>query len=902
MIQSSLFDAFFYISKYADVANADIEPFRHYVHFGRQEGRHPSIDFDPAEYLAANRDLSISISDAPLHYVNIGRFENRARSRREAYILSHYKLAEESGLFDAVFYRKMLPSLPSEQDPLRHYLITGSRFHLDPSPEFDAVFYASQNRACRLNETPPLIDYLLSKKEGQTRAVVPDNDFHWINEWPDPDEDVHIERLRRCAFEYRHGIIYSKNMSTSQIAFAIDDLSGRTLPNTPSPTPFISIIIPVYGQISFVLSCLDSLARHKSRYNFEIIIMDDASPEETGTGFLEGISWIRYIRSEQNLGFIGACNFSAQHARGEYLVFLNSDTRVCSNWLDELIGTFEDRPRAGFVGSKLFYEDGTLQEAGAIVWRDGSAWNFGRNDEPGKPQYCYARQVDYCSGAAIAVPRQLWNELGGFDTHYLPAYYEDVDFAFKVRAAGYEVWYQPLARVLHFEGKSHGIDETKGVKAFQVVNARKFATRWAETLKDHRPNGELPMLESDRSAKLRMLTLDAVAPSPDKDAGSIMTIKLLNIFQKLGWHVSFIATHNPVFDYKYTADLQRAGIETFQLPQFQSIDSVMTERREFDVVLGFRVTALGPVYDRLRNAYPSALIMFHDIDLHYLRMQREAELKKDSTLARKAELVRDEELNLIAQVDCTIVPSDIEKHIIVGELGVQNVLVYPYTADVIRSATAFGDRHDIVFVGGYAHSPNVDAVEYFVRAIWPELQQRLPQSAKFRVVGAGAPDSLRELASDRIILDGFVEDLAPLLDQCRVFVAPLRYGAGLKGKVVTALSHGVPCVASSIAIEGMGLTDRHELLVADKAADFIERVIQLYEDEALWTAYQEAGYGFVTQHYSWESGMAIATEALKQAEATWFDRARTARAMRSAEVRAIRERGENGSLSKTEPS
>jgi GT2 family glycosyltransferase/SAM-dependent methyltransferase/glycosyltransferase involved in cell wall biosynthesis len=594
----------------------------------------------------------------------------------------------------------------------------------------------------------------------------------------------------------------------------------------------VSVIIPVFNQLQFTQSSLASIQDNQADQSLEVIVVDDSSTDGTEET-LPRIPGLVYLRNKENVGFVASCNRGAAKARGNYLVFLNNDTVVTAGWLSALRETFQFEPHAGLVGSKLIYPDGRLQEAGGIIWRDGSGWNRGKFDDPRKPEYNFLREVDYCSAACLMLPKSLFQSVGGFDIHYVPAYYEDTDLAFKVRAAGFKVLYQPLSEVFHFEGATGGTDISTGTKKHQEINRKAFAAKWKEALATKPANGDVAALEQLPQGYKRILVIDHSLPMPDRDSGSLRMFQILTILPHLGHRVSFIPDNLANIP-PYGDDLRKRGIEVVLRPHIKDVSNyIESHGRKYDVIILSRCGTAKKHIAAVRLHAPQSHVIFDTVDLHFLRTAREAELTQKAEAKMLAEQTQEQEYSLIKEADETWVVSEAERELLLHDFPGKQIEVVSNIVNIQAPKTSFAERAGFLFIGSFLHPPNVDAVLYFVNDIYPLVTQTLP-AVKFYIIGHQAPPEIVALGSENIIVVGAVPEVLSFFESVKLSVAPLRYGAGVKGKINQSMGFGVPVIATSIAVEGMCLRDRQDVLIADKPEEFASALIDLYQSEDLW--------------------------------------------------------------------
>jgi GT2 family glycosyltransferase/glycosyltransferase involved in cell wall biosynthesis/SAM-dependent methyltransferase len=625
--------------------------------------------------------------------------------------------------------------------------------------------------------------------------------------------------------------------------------------------PKVSLIIPVYAHAELTRACLNSIRDNTTHVSYEVILVDDAADEETKR-LLEGVRGAKILHNEKNLGYLRSMNRGGGTASGKWLVLFNNDTEVRRGWLSAMLDCAESAEDIGVVTPKFVYPDGSLNEAGGIIWRDGTGVNYGRGDSPDLFQYEYRRETDYGSAAALMVSADLWKETGGFDECYLPMYYEDTDLCFEARERGLRVMYEPEAVVVHLEGATAGNDAESGHKRHQEENRPKFVAKWRHRLETEqmRPAPTNVRPAANRQRGQHVLIIDHRIPMWDRDAGSLRMLRIMQALIKRGARVSFIPDNLTPLE-PYTRHLRRMGIEVLY-GQLNVNAELATIGPKLDLVIISRPHQAGRWLDVVREYAPSATVAYDTVDLHWLREARRGTLGmaagvlemsngKVGAIAPKAQALRHLELAMIQASDATIVVSNCEREQVEHDVPGSKVVVIPTVHDVEPYVPPPEGRSGVLFVGGFEHHPNVDAAVRLVRDVMPAVWRDLGE-VHVTIVGSHPPPEVQVLASPLVDVTGWVENLRPLLDGARVMVAPLRFGAGLKGKITHALSVGLPVVTTRIGAEGLDEREEEFLLVAEEPEDLAAHIERAYRDDELWRSLSRAGQALIVEQCSTE--------------------------------------------------
>ena len=875
-----LFDSDWYLQCNPDVAAAGVNPLVHYLLHGATEGRDPHPLFDSDWYLQCNPDVAAAGVNPLVHYLLRGATEGRDPHPlfdSDWYLqcnsdvaaagvnpLVHYLLHGATGgrdphpLFDGRYYGEAYPRDAADTDaPLLYYVKSGAAIGQNPNAAFDAKGYAYEHEDVTRFAGNALIHYVrVGRAAGFHPHPLFERDWYLAN-----NPEISQSGLDPYEHYVRHGLC--KGRLGSRALGSNPNIRGPfALPKSASE-PEVTVIIPSYKSYFDTYRCLVSISRLAgNQVDYAVILADDCPDKPVGP-LLTDHPDVKVIANERNLGFLRNCNHAAEVTESKFIVFLNNDTVVKKDWLAPMLALANRDTRVGMIGCKLLNSDDTLQEAGGIILRDGWGSPFGRGDDPTLPEYNYVREVDCVIGACMLVRRSAFAALGGFDAHFAPAFYEEFDFAFALQEKNYRVLYQPASEIYHFGSASYGA-ETRDRQSRN--NHAKFCEKWVTRLLNQ-PESEAGTFYARERPKRSgtILVIDDAVPEYDKHAGGLTTFQYVQLLVEHDFKVIFLP-HNRLARQPYAHTLQQMGVEVlfgdFDLAKWlddfgQFIDHIWVSRPN-----------VAKDYLNLLRSRTQAHITYYTHDLHFLREMRRYEIEDDQQALAECRRLKPIETEIFNSVDCVTTPSEDEARII-EELAPGQVVrvLIPFffkqnNACVSTRAEKLDRRREIIFVGGYNHRPNVDAAIMLVNSVMPLVWREIPD-ARVLILGSNPPDAVVSLKSAQVDVIGYVPDLVPYYERARMSVSPLRYGAGVKGKIISSLQAGVPVVTTKIGNEGIALRPGIEVLVGGTPEELAAHVVRLFRDSDLLNAMAAAGKRLVSERFSEEKARDVFFEAIE---------------------------------------
>ena len=644
--------------------------------------------------------------------------------------------------------------------------------------------------------------------------------------------DLYIPELQH---DFTQGC--SRELLYSQLRAELEDflVNSEKFEFAPCSTPRLSVILVLHNRAELTLACLRTLRRELEDEAAEVIVIDNASSDDSGA-LLRRVGGLTVHRNAKNEHFIAAANLGASLAHGAYLLFLNNDTLLPCGTLSNAMARVKEDSSIGALGARLVHPEGMLQEAGSIVLRDGSAHAYGRGAAPSDPEFLVAHETDFCSGAFLLTGRELFAALGGFDAAFSPAYYEDVDYCFKLRRHGKRVVYEPKVTLIHCEMAS----STSNAQAQDLMTRNRgiFLKHHEQELTARLTRrGSRPSLHAKR-----LLLIDDFVPRAAIGQGAPRAVALLNGLLKLDFEVDILATNE-------TRGGMRSDFPGLP-PEVRSVDfcprlelpSYFTRRKDlaYEVLLVSRPHNLQSVQWLRTNSGPlrPSLPLLYDAEAIFCRRQiRQREVReKMSISADERWMIEAMEMEVARGVDAIMCVSEQERAAY-EDYGYDRAFLLGHGIDLVESPADFESRSGILMVGPTLDvlSPNSDAVTWFVQSSLPLIETlRRDRSIVFTLAGECTARSVLELRGPQVLVMGHQSDLRQLYARHKLFVAPMRYSTGIALKVVEAAAHGLPVVATGLVADQLAWRPEQELLVADSAAEFAQQCDRLLQDTALW--------------------------------------------------------------------
>ncbi|WP_200976654.1 glycosyltransferase [Echinicola sp. 20G] len=589
-------------------------------------------------------------------------------------------------------------------------------------------------------------------------------------------------------------------------------------------SPTLTVIIHSVKEMSSLSQLLYSI---KSSWKDEvkvIVVLEESQKEVIS--FLDENTYgvgIHLIQSEGKL--ISALNELISSTNSDLIAFWSGQTILESGNLQELVLNMKSNPDWTAISGKILAEDGLIKSAGSYINPDFELTYYGKFDLPSHPKYNFIREVDALdSGFVIFNVKELQAQ-NGLNNNHESLSHALTDLALRLKKkADKRTIYNPMLTLSSKEEVGH-LETTK-------KDTNLLKTSYPEYFNNIELNNEEELVRRFLPKKT-LLFIDIFLPEYDKDSGSVRAFHLLKMLKHLGYHVIFVPRKGDKNDPYYTefrnlgleilyAYPDRSGMKKLLIDILPSVDTAWICRPQ-----------LNKEFEWIFKQNPKIKWICDTIDLHYIRLSREAEITGSQKLKRKAHKFHQLELDLTSKADISFTVTTDEKELLMQQ-GIKRVEVIPNIHEIhsVAASKSYAEREGILFIGSYNHPPNIDAVVWMIEEIMPIIWKE--HAMPVTLLGSAPTEKVKALASDLVKVPGFVQDVEPYFVNHRLFVAPLRYGAGMKGKIGQSLAYQLPIVTTDVGAEGMGLKDGENVMLADSKEKFVAQILKVYQDEMLW--------------------------------------------------------------------
>jgi GT2 family glycosyltransferase len=873
-----LFDDAHYAALYEDMSIENLERhhcygrYDHWLKSGQFENRQAHFLFDPSYY----RTCAEAAGASPTDLQRLGPYGFYLHALDAGSAVAH---VPPSLYFDPIWYLETYPPAREAleqgrvRSALEHYLTLPIAGGYDPVPEFVEYFYLETYPDIRLaveaGHLPSGYRHFVQHGAFELRRPRVDIDLLYYRDVnPRVVHDLNSGRVRDAFAHLRSiGLPLQLAYCPPERAPDLSEATGKILFSLRARNqialfsrhqldfslnghePLVSVVMVLFNQFELTLQALASV-----RQNFagpiELILIDNGSTDDT-TRITLYVRGAVVLRNQQNLGFVLGCNQAFAQVRAPAVLLLNNDIELGYGAIANALGRLASDPMIASVGGKIVRSHGRLQEAGSIIWQDGTTTGYLRDEPALLPEANFVRDVDYCSGVFLLCRTNIVRDLGGFDADYAPAYYEEVDLSVRFLRAGYRNVYDPCVIVYHLEfGSARNAQDSR---AMMRQNRALFRNKQAEFLaaqqamgKGSQPNASLRARRRDDAGR-RLLFIEDTVPVRRLGSGFVRANDVLHAIVAAGWHVSVLPVNGTRLDVMSLLGDAPESAEILYDRTILTLPQLLAERADYyDMIWISRTHNLDRTLPIFRAAGIDPATTPFILDTEAIEAARAAERASlsgeqfDLSTSLTSEFTNASHCRMITAVN------QAEADLLSAH-GIAPVVVLGTIGRLCPTRRGFDQRAGLLFVASMhqSDSPNLDALRWYATDIMPALAAMMgAQTPTLSVVGYRAAElDLSEFSAlPHIKLLGAIDDLQPLYDAHRLVVAPTRFAAGTPYKIYEAAGFGVPCVVTDLLARQLGWQNGVELVSAPvgAAVEFAARIAFLYQSGAAWSATREA--------------------------------------------------------------